>query len=339
MKALFIGGTGVISSAVAELAVKMGWELYLLNRGISSRFVPDGVKLLQADINSDEPQVALLLQDLCFDVVADFVVFTAEQAERDIRLFRGKTSQYILISSATVYQKPPVNFPVREDTSLSNPFWDYAQNKIKCENILTAAYQSEGFPLTIVRPSHTYSQKNIPLALGGRHSAWQVIERIKNHKPVIVPGDGSTLWTITHSTDLAKAFVGLMANPHAVGECFHITSDEALTWNKIYEIIGIALGVAPEIIHIPSDFLIACDDQGYGLYGSLLGDKANNAVFDNAKIKRTVPDFVCTTRLDQGVRQSLRFLEEHPEYQRSDAQFDAWCDKVIHCYQQGLQSY
>lgn len=338
MKALFIGGTGRISEAISTLAVKKGWELYLLNRGNNPEFVPEGCKLLSADI-SDEKAVAELIRDMRFDVVADFIVFTPGQLERDVRLFAGKTNQYFFISSATVYKKPPSGIAVKEDCVLGNPYWEYARNKIACEETLSRAGREHGFPYTIIRPSHTYGLTGMPLAIHGKGGSWQVLDRMLKGKPVIVHGDGTTLWTLTHNSDFAKAFVALMGNPHAVREAFHITSDEALTWNTIYETIGGALGVKPEIVHIPSDFLIACDDKGYDLRGSLLGDKANVAVFDNSKVKSFAPEFVCTTRFDQGVRLALDYMDAHPEHKNPDPGFDAWCDRVIGAYRAGLAAY
>lgn len=338
MKALFIGGTGTISTDISKLAVKKGWELYLLNRGNRPEFIPEGCRLLSGDI-SDEKAVAKLIDGMSFDVVADFIVFTPEQIERDVRLFGGRTKQYFFISSATVYKKPPSCLAVKEDCILDNPYWKYAQNKIACEEALSLAGRNQGFPYTIIRPSHTYGPRGIPVAIHGANGSWQVLDRMLKGKPVIVHGDGTTLWTLTHSSDFAKAFVALMGNPHAVHEEFHITSDEAITWNKVYETIGNALGVKPELVHIPSDFLIACDDKGYDIKGALLGDKANVAVFDNSKIKSFAPEFVCTTRFDQGVKLALDYIGAHPEYKKPDPEFDAWCDKIIGAYKTGLAAY
>lgn len=331
MKALFIGGTGTISSAAAELAMQRGAELTVLNRG--SRPEPEGAEVLRADVG-DEDAVRKLLSGRRFDTVADFNVFTPEQAERDIRLFSGKTDQYIFISSASAYQKPPAAYPITESTPLRNPYWEYARNKIACEEILTAAYRSNGFPATIVRPSHTYGKSGVPLAIHGKNGGWQVLERMKQGKPVIVHGDGLTLWTFTYNEDFAKGFCGLMGNPHALGQTVHITGDEAITWNDAYETIGRALGVKPNIVHIPSDFLAAFNPE---LLGSLLGDKAYCAVFDNSKIKRLVPGFRADIRFDEGVGRCVAYLSEHPELRVPDPEFDTWCDRVVAAHFAGMK--
>ncbi len=338
MKALLIGGTGTISSACSKLAVEKGWELYLLNRGNHPESLPEGCHILKGDGN-DEKAMEELMQGMSFDAVANFIVFTPEQLERDIRLFSGKTDQYMFISSATVYKKPPTDVLIQESCTLNNPYWIYAQQKIACEEALTRACREKGFHYTIIRPSHTYSAQKLPLAVHGKNGSWQVVDRIRKGKPVIVQGDGTTLWTLTHSTDFAKAFVGLMGNRLAVDECFHITSDEAITWNALYEMIGKKLGVKPEIVHIPTDFLVACDELGRDFYGSLLGDKANVAVFDNSKVKKAVPEFVCTTSIEKGIGMSLDFLLSHPEYQIADPDFDVWCDRVIASYRKGLAAF
>lgn len=329
MKALFIGGTGTISMAVTELAAKCGIELTLLNRGNSNSVLPQGVKVIHADINH-EKEVKTLLQGMYFDVVAEFIGFVPEQVERDVRLFSSKTNQYIFISSASAYQKPMSNYLITESTPLANPYWQYSRDKIACENVLMEAYRKNGFPVTIVRPSHTYGDKSVPLAVKGSKGSWQVIDRIRQGKSVIVHGDGLSLWTFTHNTDFAKAFVGLMDNPHAIGEAVHITSDEAITWNAAYETIGRALGVQPKLVHISSDFLVKCNPEWEG---NLLGDKANCAVFDNSKIKRLVPGFTASVRYDQGVRCALEYVLSHEESQISDPQFDAWCDRIIEAYE------
>lgn len=329
MKALFIGGTGTISSAVSRLAVQNGVELTLLNRGRRPARVPQGADLLTVDIH-DEEKAAQVLNGRTFDVVADFIAFRPADVERDIRLFSGKTGQYIFISSASAYQKPAANFRITESTPLCNPYWRYSREKIACEGVLTEAYRGAGFPVTIVRPSHTYGEESVPVCIHGKNGSWQVLERILGGKPVIVHGDGLSLWTFTHNTDFARAFVGLMGNPHAIGEAVHITGDEVITWNAAFAAIGRALGVAPNLVHISSDFLAACNPE---LLGSLLGDKANSVVFDNTKIKMLVPGFCARMRFDQGVRQSVEYVTSHPECRVPDPDFDAWCDRVIaaHC--------
>ncbi|ACL75053.1 SDR family oxidoreductase [Ruminiclostridium cellulolyticum] len=329
MKALFIGGTGTISSAISSSLVEQGWELYLINRGNRSERIPAGAKLLKADIN-DEALVSSLIKDHNFDVVADFIAFIPSQVERDIRLFSGKTKQYIFISSASAYQKPLSDFRITESTPLANPYWEYSRNKIACEELLMAEYRKNGFPVTIVRPSHTYDDRSIPLGVHGNNGSWQVIKRILENKPVIIHGDGSSLWTLTYNTDFAKGFIGLMCNIHALGEAVHITSDESLTWNQIYQIIASALGVKLNAVHISTEYLAACSD--YDFTGSLLGDKSNTVVFDNSKIKRLVPGFNATVRFDQGVRLVLENINSHPELQLEDKDFDDWCDKVIANY-------
>ncbi|GIP58867.1 SDR family oxidoreductase [Paenibacillus sp. FSL W8-0186] len=327
MKVLFIGGTGTISSAITQqLAEKENCELYLLNRGTRNSGLPAGVNILQADIN-DEAAVARLIENMNFDVVADFIAFHPEQLERDYRLFNGRTKQFIFISSASAYQTPLSDYRVTEGTPLSNPYWEYSRNKIACEEYLVKQYRENGFPITIVRPSHTYCERSIPLGVHGSKGSWQVAKRMLENKPVIIHGDGTSLWTMTHNSDFAKGFIGLMGNIHAIGESVHITSDETVTWNQIYEMIADALGVKLNAVHVSSEFLAACSSDD--LRGSLLGDKANSVVFDNSKLKRLVPEFVATTRLDQGIKQTVQYILAHPELQLEDPEFDAWCDKVI----------
>ncbi|MBS4197744.1 SDR family oxidoreductase [Lederbergia citri] len=334
MKALFIGGTGTISSAITQQLAESGCELYLLNRGTRNDNLPAGVKVITADIH-DEQKVADLIKDHEFDVVADFIAFVPEHVERDYRLFKGKTKQYIFISSASAYQKPLSDYRITEGTPLSNPYWEYSRNKIACEDYLMKQYRDNGFPITIVRPSHTYSERSIPLGVHGNNGSWQVAKRMLENKPVIIHGDGTTLWTLTHNRDFAKGFIGLMGNIHAIGESVHITSDESVTWNQIYEIIADALGVKLNAVHVPSEFLDACSI--YDFRGGLIGDKANTVVFDNSKLKRLVPDFVATTRVDQGIKQTVQFILKHPELQKEDPEFDAWCDRVIEVLDEALK--
>ena len=327
MKALFIGGTGTISMAITRLlATKPEWELYLLNRGSRSDTLPAGVKTLAADIN-DEAKVAELIADLQFDVVCDFIGFVKEQLERDYRLFRGRTKQFMYISSASAYQKPLSNHIITEGTPLANPYWEYSRNKIACEEYLMKLYREENFPVTIIRPSHTYDERNVPLGVHGSCGSYQVIKRMLEGKPVIVHGDGTSLWTMTHNSDFAAGFVGLMGNAHAIGESFQITSDESLTWNQIYTTIANCLGVEYKPYYVASDFLASVSD--YDLRGGLLGDKANTVVFDNTKLKRAVPGFTATVRFEQGVRRTLEYVLSHPECRKEDPEFDAWCDSLI----------
>ncbi|WP_046212892.1 SDR family oxidoreductase [Paenibacillus wulumuqiensis] len=331
MKALFIGGTGTISQAITQQLLEQGWELYLLNRGNRNDDLPDNARILQADIN-DEAKVAELIADLEFDVVADFIAFVPAQLERDYRLFAGKTRQFIFISSASAYQTPPSDYRITEGTPLANPYWEYSRNKIDCEDYLMKQYREQGFPVTIVRPSHTYSERSIPLGVHGSKGSWQVARRMLENKPVIIHGDGTSLWTLTHSEDFAKGFIGLMGNIHALGESVHITSDESVTWNQIHEVIAGTLGVKLNAVHVSSEFLDACSTEDYR--GSLLGDKANAVVFDNTKLKRLVPEFVATIRMDQGIRRTVQHILDHPELQQEDPEFDAWCDRVIEALDQ-----
>ncbi|CAM3936916.1 SDR family oxidoreductase [Cohnella lubricantis] len=326
MRALFIGGTGTISSAITRQLLEQGCELYLLNRGSRNDLLPDGAKILQADVR-DEDQVARLLGELTFDVVADFIAFEPAQLERDYRLFNGRTKQFIFISSASAYQKPLSDYRVSEGTPLSNPYWQYSRNKIACEDYLMKQYRENGFPVTIVRPSHTYDERSIPLGVHGAKGSWQVAKRILENKPVLIHGDGTSLWTMTHNSDFARGFIGLMGNIHAIGESVQITSDESLTWNQIYAAIASALGVELRAVHVSSEFLDACSAQDFR--GGLIGDKANTVVFDNSKLKRLVPGFTAAVRFDQGIRQTIDHVLAHPELQTEDPEFDAWCDKVI----------
>ena len=327
MKALFIGGTGTISMAITRLLAGMPeWELYLLNRGNRRYDLPEGIKTIEADIN-DEALVDEKISDMKFDVVCDFIGFVKEQLERDYRLFRGKTKQFMYISSASAYQKPLSDYRITEGTPLVNPYWEYSRNKIACEDYLMKLYREEGFPVTIIRPSHTYDERSVPLGVHGDRGSFQVIRRMQLGKPVIVHGDGTGLWTMTHNSDFAKAFVGLMGNVHAIGENYQITSDETLTWNQIYQTIADCLGVEYKPYYVASDFLDAV--SRYDFRGGLIGDKSNSLVFDNAKVKRAVPGFTATVRFEQGVRNTIEYVLSHPEYQVEDPEFDAWCDNVI----------
>ena len=337
MKILFIGGTGTISSAITrQLAQKADTQLYLINRGTYSKEVPENVITITADIN-DEADVAKKLEGMTFDSVCDFIGFVPEQLERDYRLFKGKTKQFMYISSASAYAKPARSYIINEGTALVNPYWEYSRNKIACEELLMHHYRNEGFPVTIIRPSHTYCEREVPLAVNGTKGSWQVLKRMIEGKPVIIPGDGTTLWTVTHNSDFAKAFVGLMGNVHAIGEVFQVTGDENLTWNQIYQSVADALGVKLNACHVSSDFLAAVGRQ-FDFEGGLIGDKAHTVIFDNSKLKRAVPGFTATVRFDQGVRQVVAHILSHPECQQPDPEFDAWCDRVIAAQQQALAS-
>lgn len=327
MKALFIGGTGTISMAITkQLALDPDWELYLLNRGNRSANVPENVNIIEADINN-EALVLEKLGDMKFDCVCDFIGFVPSQLERDYRIFNGRTKQFMHISSASAYQKPLSDYKITESTPLANPYWEYSRNKIACEEYLMKMYRENGLPITIIRPSHTYDERSIPVGAHGHGGSWQVIKRMIDGKPIIVHGDGTSLWTLTFNTDFAKGFIGLMGNIHAIGEAYHITSDESLTWNQIYKTVADALGVEYKPYYVPSDFLHSVSN--YDFRGGLLGDKSNTVVFDNSKLKRAVPDYCATVRFDQGVRKCLDFVLAHPEYQNEDKQFDDWCDRVI----------
>ncbi|MEP6904008.1 MAG: SDR family oxidoreductase [Actinomycetota bacterium] len=320
MKVLFIGGTGVISSACSEIAIERGFELYLLNRGESKRPTPETAHILKADIR-DKDSVKKVLGTLNFDVVVDWIAFAPAHIETDLELFRGRTNQYVFISSASAYQTPPVNLPVTESTPLANPFWQYSRDKIACEDRLVKAYREEQFPVTIVRPSHTYDQTMLPLK--GRYTA---IDRMRKGKKVIVHGDGTSLWVLTHTRDFAKGFVGLLGNSRAIGETFQITSDELLSWNQIYELAARAAGTTARIVHIPSD-VIAKYDAEWG--AELFGDKAHSMIFDNTKIKRFVPDFAATIPFSRGVREIIGWFDGDPSRQLADEYLDQLMDKII----------
>lgn len=321
MNVLFIGGTGVISSACSELAVQRGVELTLLNRGTSIRPVPVGARTLYTDMSKPD-EVRNAIRGETFDAVVDWIVFTPDQIERDLELFRGRTGQYIFISSASAYQTPPASLPVTESTLLNNPFWAYSQNKIACEDRLIQVYREEQFPATIVRPSHTYDKTMLPVA--GRYT---VIDRMRKGKPVIVHGDGASLWTLTHHRDFAVGLVGLLANPHAIGDVFHITSDEILTWNQIFGILANAAGVPhPQLAHIASETLAGYDKE-WG--DDLLGDKCHSMIFDNSKIRRIVPDFNPRIPFHQGAEEIMAWHDADPARQIVDEKLNALYDRII----------
>ena len=326
MKVLFIGGTGTISMAITKKLAETDCELYLFNRGSRNESLPKNIHIIRGDINN-EAEAAELLKDYTFDVVCDFIGFGKGQVERDYRLFAGKTKQYMYISSASAYHKPCKSHVITEGTTLANPYWEYSRNKIVCEEYLMQMYRENGFPVTIIRPSHTYDERSIPLGVHGDKGSWQVVKRMLSGKPVIIHGDRTSLWTMTHNSDFAKAFIGLMGNPHAIGEVFQITSDETLTWNQIYQTIADVLGVPFRPYYVSSAFL--AEAGPYDFTGSLLGDKACSVVFDNTKVKRAVPDFVPTVRFEDGVRRVIENVKAHPELQIEDPEFDAWCDRVI----------
>lgn len=328
MKILFIGGTGTISSAITQQLATTEHELWLLNRGNRKSEVPGNVKQIIADIN-DEEEVLRQLGDMRFDAVCDFIGFVPAQVERDFRLFAGRTRQYIYISSASAYNKPARSYVINEGTTLANPHWQYSRDKIACEELLLKHYREDGFPVTIIRPSHTYCERSVPTSVHGPKGSWQVLKRMMEGKQVIVHGDGSSLWTMTWNGDFANGFIGLLGNPHAIGEVFQIMSDESLTWNQIYQTVADALGVEYKPYYVSSEFLAAVAPSEYDLEGNLTGDKAVTVVFDCSKLKRAVPGFQATTRFDEGVRRCVNYILAHPELQEEDPAFDAWCDRVI----------
>jgi len=331
MKALFIGGTGIISTACTALALERGFDLTLLTRGKHEATIPAGAKALRGDVNSSE--LARQLSQEKFDVVVDWIAFTPADIERDIALFRGRTRQFVFISSASAYQKPPSHYLITESTPLANPRWDYSRNKIACEERLMQAYRDESFPVTIVRPSLTYGETLVPLIMNSwAEMSYTAVDRMLRGLEVIVPGDGTSLWVITHNSDFAKGLVGLLGNEQAIGHAFHITSDEVLTWDQLYNTVAVAAGVQPKIVHIPSDFIVAClpDKEG-----SLLGDKSLSVVFDNTKIKRFVPGYCATTTFAQGIRKSLAWFDADPARKRIDREANATWDKLIAAYKKG----
>ena len=328
MKILMIGGTGTISSAITRQLAESGHELWLLNRGTRKEEVPGSVKQVIADIDDTDSVLAGLAGET-FDTVCEFIGFVPEQVERDIRLFRGRTRQYVYISSASAYAKPVRSPYITEGTALANPHWQYSRNKIACEELLMREYRDNGFPVTIVRPSHTYCERSVPLSIHGPKGSWPVLKRMLEGKPVLVHGDGSSLWTLTWNEDFARGFIGLLGNPKAIGEAFQIMSDESLTWNQIYQCVADALGVAFRPCYVSSAFLAKVSPKEWDFEGNLLGDKAVTVVFDCTKLKRAVPGFCATTRFDMGVHRCVDYLLAHPELQVEDPEFDAWCDRVI----------
>lgn len=336
MKILLIGGTGTISSAITRQLAEGGHELWLLNRGNRKNEVPANVRQVICDIN-DEAEVMRQTGAEVFDAVCEFIGFLPSQVERDIRLFTGRTRQYVYISSASAYNKPAASHVITEGTTLANPYWEYSRNKIACEELLMRTYREAGFPVTIVRPSHTYCERGVPVSVHGPKGSWQVLKRMMEGKPVLVQGDGSSLWTLTWNEDFARGFIGLLGNPKAIGEAFQIMSDEQLTWNQVYQSVAFALGVTFKPYYVSSEFLAAVSPKAYDFTGNLLGDKSVTVVFDCTKLKRAVPGFCATTRFDEGVRRCVAYLQSHPELQQEDPEFDAWCDRVIEVLEQAKQ--
>ena len=328
---LFIGGTGTISTAVTALLSKHGADLYLFNRGTKSDTVPAGVKIITGDIRDTEA-AGKALDGFTFDVVVDWIAFTPEHVRNDIRLFGGKVKQYVFISSASAYEKPPSCYLIRETTPLVNPYWQYSRDKAECEKILMDEYHRNSFPCTIVRPSYTYSN-TIPFVLNSKTYPWTVIDRMLRGKKIIVPGDGTSLWTLTHAEDFASGFTALLGNREAIGEAFHITSDEVLTWDQITYTIAGKAGVKPDIAHIASDFICFHEPE---YTGGLLGDKAVSVVFDNSKIKKFAPGFSAKIPFSEGIGRSIEWFRSHPELCGIDENFNHFCDKLIDAYSKGL---
>jgi nucleoside-diphosphate-sugar epimerase len=327
MRVLFIGGTGLISSVCSDLAVQRGMELSILSRGRSENYnIPAAAHILQADIHGEPQKLVDVLNGSFFDVVVDWIAYTPEDIERDISLFNGKTRHFVFISSASAYQKPPIHYLVTEQTPLENPYWQYSRDKIACEERLMQAYAELSFPVTIIRPSLTYGQSQLPLAVNSWKHPYTIINRIRQGKPVIVPGDGTSLWVCTWNADFAVGLIGLFGNPDAIGEAFHITSDEVLTLNQIYTQVFAALGIKPNIIHIPSDLLAAWDDH---FSGSLIGDKINSVVFDNSKIKHFVPEFNCKVTWAEGIKRTISWFDADPRRQVIDRDADQKWDEII----------
>jgi nucleoside-diphosphate-sugar epimerase len=334
MKVLFIGGTGLISSACTELAIRRGMDLSILTRSKSSKYpIPDGVHLLQADIHADPAQLAGVLADQTFDVVVDWLAYTSVDIERDLSLFTGRTGQFFFISSASAYQKPPSHYLITEDTPLENPYWQYSRDKIASEKRLMQAYSDSDFPVTIIRPSLTYGPTQLPLSVNSWEHPYTIINRMRQAKKVIVPGDGTSLWVCTWNDDFAVGLLGLFGNPAAIGEAFHITSDEVLCWNQLFNQTFDALGLTPHIIHIPAD-LLAVWDSAYT--GSLIGDKNNSVVFDNSKIKRFVPEFGCKITWAEGVKRTISWFDADPARQSVDSDADRKWDEIISAYEGAL---
>ena len=326
MKALFIGGTGNISTAVSKLAVSSGIDLYLLNRG-KTRQIIFGAKTITCDVNNIS-KLKKELNNQEWDVVVNWIAFTTADIKRDIELFHGKTKQYIFISSASAYQKPLIYPIVTESTPLANPFWEYSRNKIACEDLLMDHYRESGFPVTIVRPSHTYDTV-FPVSVG-KWNDYTMPDRMEKSRKIIVHGDGTSLWTLTHSDDFARGFLGLMGHQQATGHAFHITSDEILNWNQIYETIASALGVTINIIHISSDFICKFDDSHTG---TLLGDKSYSVIFDNSKIKTFVPGFTAKITFKEGIKRTIEWYNENPEYKTVDDSVNKKLDRIISAYE------
>ncbi len=327
MKLLFIGGTGLISSACSELAIQRGHDLTLLNRSTSRKYAPpEGAKVVIADVHADADKLERSLFGQHFDAVVDFIAFTRDDIERDLQLFRDRTGQFMFISSASAYQKPPQHYLITEETPLENPYWQYSRDKIECERRLMEACSAEGFPATIVRPSLTYGPSQIPFCVGSWEHPWTLIDRMQRGKKIIVPGDGTSLWVVTWNADFAKGLVGLLGKREAIGEVYQITSDEVLTWDQLHLEAFRALDLKPNILHVPADVIAAYWPHAQG---SLIGDKIHSVVFDNSKIKKLVPDFQCGVDWGHGLRRSIARYRAHPEFQTIDQQMERTMDAIV----------
>lgn len=332
MRLLFLGGTGIISTACTRRVLDLGHHLDLLNRGRHAT-APAGATPIVADLR-DEAATRAALGNRTWDAVVNFIAFTPEDIERDLRLFRGRTGQYVFISSASAYQRPVRHYLITESTPLVNPYWDYSRQKIACEDRLMRAHREEGFPVTVVRPSLTYGDTQITLAINSWERSWTVVDRMRRGLPVAIPGDGTSLWTITHNTDFARGLTGLLGHRQAIGHAFHITSDEVLSWNQCYEAVAEAAGVdSPRFVHLASDFIAACLPEETG---SLLGDKATSVVLDNTKIKRFVPDYQATTRFRDGVARTIAWFDADPARRLVDDGFNQNWDRLLAAYERGL---
>jgi nucleoside-diphosphate-sugar epimerase len=325
MKVLFIGGTGNISTQTSLRCIQLGIELTLLTRGTREISIP-GARFISGDINQASTQELLAKHQ--WDAVVNWIAFTAADVERDIKLFNKHTKQYIYISSASCYQKPVSNPFITESTPLANPWWQYSRDKIAGEDSLLRAYREIGFPMCIVRPSLTYDTV-IPLPFGAWNN-FNVIERIKQGKPIIVQGDGTSLFTITHASDFAKGFVGLLGLDTSIGHAFHITSDESLTWDQINHAVAAAVGVVPNLVHIPSDYIAHVAPE---YTGTLLGDKSHSVIFNNSKIKQFVPNFCATVPFNLGIKNTLNWFMEKPERQTIDQQNESTINRIVQGYQ------
>jgi nucleoside-diphosphate-sugar epimerase len=324
MKVLFVGGSGVISSACTRLAVDIGIEVYVLNRGVTvTRPLPEGARILRGDIR-DRASAQAALSNHEFDAVVDWVAYTPDQIHRDIELFRGRAGQFVFVSSASAYQHPPSRLPVVESEPLRNPVLQYSRDKIACEEVLLSAFREEGFPATIVRPSHTYDRTAVPLDGG-----WTMMQRMRQGRAVVAHGDGTSLWTLTHHADFARGFVALLGHPATIGSTYHITSDEVLTWNQIISILAHAAGVTADIVHVPST-AIRRAHQDWG--DALLGDKAHSMIFDNSKLRGVVPGFAATIPFHQGAQEIVAWHDADPSRQVIDEDIDAAIDVLVATY-------